>query len=609
MTARIAGFVTRADAGLRSPRSVSYRIWPERDGVAFHWGGPAQRLRSHAACIQRWNEWQRYHRNTRGWTDIAYCVDAETEILTDHGWVNYEHLNVDDHVLTLNHESGLAEWQPVLEVCVFPALPREMVSMESDRHSSLTTPDHRWPVERAHERTGLPQHPGPDDTLRNADLPHSIRGYDRKWVTSETFGYWDKVPIAADLADLPTTPKHDDAWVELVAWFWTEGHIIRRSDGSSSRSVSITQSWQASPEGCDRIRSALRRTFGPPVEKMPRRGNSTDGVPRWRECRNGHKQEFYLNVDAGELVQRAAPGRVPTHDFLLSLTRAQLELFIETSWLADNSGPRTLAQKNRAAAEAFQFACTLAGYGTSLREKPPTTSTPYSMWEARIRKQHHFAPYRLSRGLRVIHDGPVWCPRTPNQTWLARRRGTVYFTGNTGGFCDHGYAFAGRGAGVRTAANGTNQANDEFYAVVWLGGEGETPTREALDAAEWWVRELRLHGGAATGVRPHSAFKPTGCPGGVLRGHAGRLNHLPTTGAAAVPDEEEAMTVPTGWIGRGRDRDPVALVFSDGHKIEVERSDTDAAARALGEVFGVPFDEDEAAMAPEEAYDEIPPVT
>jgi hypothetical protein len=34
---------------------------------------------------------------------------------------------------------------------------------------------------------------------------------------------------------------------------------------------------------------------------------------------------------------------------------------------------------------------------------------------------------------RVHYKGIVWCPTTPNGTWLARRNGTVYWTGNSAG--------------------------------------------------------------------------------------------------------------------------------------------------------------------------------
>jgi hypothetical protein len=90
----------------------------------------------------------------------------------------------------------------------------------------------------------------------------------------------------------------------------------------------------------------------------------------------------------------------------------------------------------------------------------------------------------------------------------------------TGGFCNHGYAFAGRGAGVRTAANGTNVGNQNFYAITWIGGEGQTPSQEAIDAADWWIQELRRAGRAGVQVKPHRYFKPTGCPGDPLVGYA-----------------------------------------------------------------------------------------
>lgn len=89
----------------------------------------------------------------------------------------------------------------------------------------------------------------------------------------------------------------------------------------------------------------------------------------------------------------------------------------------------------------------------------------------------------------------------------------------TGGFCNHGYAFAGRGAGIRTGANGTNESNYLYYAVVWIGGEGQDPTQEAYDAADWWVSKLRA-AGAGRAVKPHRFFKATGCPGSPLANYA-----------------------------------------------------------------------------------------
>lgn len=121
----------------------------------------------------------------------------------------------------------------------------------------------------------------------------------------------------------------------------------------------------------------------------------------------------------------------------------------------------------------------------------------------------------------------------------------------TMGVCQHGFVFAGRGAGIRTAANGTNYGNQNFYAVCWLGGEGQTPTQLALDAFEWAVLNLRKTG-AGRAVRPHQFFKGTACPGGHLVAHAGRLHNTDIGSNVPTPDpvqEDKVLYVYSGSDG------------------------------------------------------------
>lgn len=103
------------------------------------------------------------------------------------------------------------------------------------------------------------------------------------------------------------------------------------------------------------------------------------------------------------------------------------------------------------------------------------------------------------------------------------------------GFCQHGYVFAGRGFGTRTAANGTNSGNDSFYAACWIGGTNATPSRDAIDAVEWIVKAARDEGSAGTAVRPHRWFKSTGCPGDALTVTAARLHQSSITVGPVEP--------------------------------------------------------------------------
>lgn len=78
---------------------------------------------------------------------------------------------------------------------------------------------------------------------------------------------------------------------------------------------------------------------------------------------------------------------------------------------------------------------------------------------------------------------------------------------------DHlGNVFELRGWDNKSGANGGTKANDQYVAVVYIGGP-ETPfTEEAKNA----LREIRKEAdarGVGPENKPHSAFKATQCPG------------------------------------------------------------------------------------------------
>jgi hypothetical protein len=98
----------------------------------------------------------------------------------------------------------------------------------------------------------------------------------------------------------------------------------------------------------------------------------------------------------------------------------------------------------------------------------------------------------------------------------------------TGGYCSHGYGFAGRGVGARTAGQGTNDGNQRYYAVCWVNDRG-TPTPEALGALAWWIGQLRA-AGAGLDVRAHRSFHSTDCPGSPLAAYAPLLDGKPLPG-------------------------------------------------------------------------------
>jgi hypothetical protein len=346
--------------------------------------------------------------------DLQFCADEETEILTRRGWKRFDQVLVGEDVMTLNHDTDMAEWQPALDVHTFQATDQTLLSMEGKAHSSLTTLNHRWPVQ--HRVTSS-----------------SSSRIEKRVVLSEDLTGSDRVICAADVANLPNAAKYQSSFVELVSWFWTEGHLM---EGGS---VSISQSDSVNPDYVARIRGALTDLYGAPLASL-RNGGQSLPQPAWRESVDSDVTRFYLNRTASlELLQVFVDPSVKVVDpqFVASLTLDQLQLFIDVSLMADGSeqnGCRVITQSVRERLDPFQMACSLLGMRTSLRKTAVGGSGAYAgreFWILSIKDRRPlFAPVKSVRS-EVQYTGTVWCPRTANGTWFARRNGQVYFTGNT----------------------------------------------------------------------------------------------------------------------------------------------------------------------------------
>ena len=360
-----------------------------------------------------------------------YCVDPQTEILTKAGFKKHDDLVVGEDVLTLNMETGKSEWQPVLSVHEFPVHDTEMLSMEGNCHSSLSTMNHRWPVSRRHPPLSL----YPRRRVANGTFALSEMLSDQQYMMfkeSADLNNEDYILLSADCANLPDVEIYQNALVELIAWFITEGHIRKRNSGALSTCVDIVQSQAVNPDKVCKIRSCLTDLFGPAVEYLKRKRNGVR-KPEWREklTGSGRMMEFSLNREAGKILCELAPHKIARADFISSLTKMQLDLFIDTCIAADGtisirSGQRIFIQKCAKRLAPVQMACALRGIPTNVYKKSDDADDVYVMT---LLKRKRALP--ISNGKITKYSGIVWCPKTGNKTWMARRNGSVFFTGNT----------------------------------------------------------------------------------------------------------------------------------------------------------------------------------
>lgn len=122
----------------------------------------------------------------------------------------------------------------------------------------------------------------------------------------------------------------------------------------------------------------------------------------------------------------------------------------------------------------------------------------------------------------------------------------------SGIFCPHGYVFEGRGVNTQTAANGSTDDNDDWYALCYLGGQGDPFTAEAKVACIEGVQWLRSEGDAGRDVNGHRDHKATACPGDVIYRWLGTADF----NADPTPPKPEVPTVT--WT-TPIDKDPRAV--------------------------------------------------
>lgn len=390
------------------------------------------------------------------------CVDEETEILTSEGWKKYNEVHSGDMVLSLDRTDNKSTWTKVDKMNVYNVENEELILMEGNCHSSLTTKGHRW-------------------WTYDSRIKNPRRG--PRWKTSETLRYDDAIPIAVEYKDAPTYPIYYDDFVALIGWWMSEGHQISPMSGY------VSQSHIANTEKTNIIRGLLTKLYGKsgkcqlgpvfitkeemkeavllgnkvgPTEAGRVLGHDRHSISKWMkqdeiedfalwsERKSTERQtNFHLSKYIMKDIHAVAPNRIPTMEFLFSLTSEQLDLLYEHAVMGDGNvysvsrddktwGGYTKyyqpTYNNLAETEVFEILCALRGVATSSSKQKDT-----ECMATNALKNKRIKPVGASMNSngatkieRVNYTGKVWCPTLEgNHVWLAKRDGKVFYTGNS----------------------------------------------------------------------------------------------------------------------------------------------------------------------------------
>jgi hypothetical protein len=328
---------------------------------------------------------------SKGQTPDYYCADDSTEVLTQSGWKKYDQVKVGDKIFTVNTTTGKAEWNETLEI-FSKHFDGELISFESRHISALVTDNHRWAV-------------------TNKQTLSTKKPYRLKIKETKELAKHDLIPLCRDFDNIPDKISPDLA--ELAGWVVTDGTF------STNNRVVIYQSHTANKHKCDRISNLLNRL-------------NVDVY----EHKHGSMTHFSFSKDIGVWLKKNLPNKKLTMKFILSLGNEGRKRLLESIILGDGGlqggGTRYACTKDKDQAELYSILMNLTGKASRIHERL-SFETKFGKCDMYYVNElvTEYVRVQYAEPTPMAYKGIVWCPRTANGTWFARRKGTCYFTGNT----------------------------------------------------------------------------------------------------------------------------------------------------------------------------------
>jgi len=321
------------------------------------------------------------------------CFDERTKVLSENGWVGHNEIKEGDNVLTLNMDNGSVEWEQV-DLIYRNDFNGELSQLKCQGFDALVTDNHRWPVEMPSGKRLMKE-------TKDLKGHHKIYRAIKNNIENEKI--------------------YDDWFVELAGWFLTDGAMV--PDGNK---IWLCQSLSANEHKCNKIREIVKNCadFYETSNKY-HVGEPCDGVV----CK------WYIGGKEAKRLRELFPTRELNEKFLFQLTKDQQYLLYNS--LVDGDGCRTKdGDKLRGTLktiDAFLALCVLLGKRATRTEEITVNGTV--VYKSYIQKDNgRYKPFTHVASLKkdkVLYNGIVWCPHTKNNTLIAKRNGTVYYTGNT----------------------------------------------------------------------------------------------------------------------------------------------------------------------------------
>jgi hypothetical protein len=337
----------------------------------------------------------------------GYCVDEGTEALTKRGWLNIDQINEQDEIMSYNGKEMC--WSKIKSLYKND-FDGKMFKLTNKNVDMFITPKHKLLTDK-----GL------------KPVEYLVEN--------------DRLILMGAPESSVTAPVYSDSFVELAGWIFTEGCYDVVKENGFLKGISI---YQNEGDNANGIRNSIKNSGFKLYERNKTSDNLVFSFPR---------------KDANIFYQMF-PNKIPTMDFITSLTPDQREILIDTMIEGDGwyrGKNRSFAQKSAKFLDVFEALCAMSGIRTKrgkfkdiISFGKPTNCYEVHLYSKRNNvsrveninmhggKQSGKKTGVVGKGKfchpnepTVYYKGRVWCPETEYGVFLARRNNHIYLTGNT----------------------------------------------------------------------------------------------------------------------------------------------------------------------------------
>jgi hypothetical protein len=330
---------------------------------------------------------------------VNYCVDSQTEALTKQGWKTHADITTDDEILSYDIDTKQLTWSAIFDIYRNPTYDGLMHKLTTLGLDALVTPNHKFV---SNERGIIPV----EDIINNDHI------------------------ILTGLPVEQSISIHDDYFIELVGWIVANAQF--GINPSPNCSISISQ--QLGPNS-DRIRDCLTHC----------------NVIHTEYIKNNSMIFTCTGSTITDIYQSIAPNGVLSSLFITELTQPQRLILVYTiingdGWITP-SNELIYYQTCKLRMDAFLMLCTISGSTTTTTNNTVDCNSP--LYQIIIHNKpitscmagcinFHDSNYRKIGDRNHEHNVPtvqyqgmIWCPQTEYGTFMCRRNGSIYITGNT----------------------------------------------------------------------------------------------------------------------------------------------------------------------------------